>query len=236
MKKRLFVFSLMLCLVIIMTVVEVGNANPFFIFHEIDPIAGTIPPNVVILSPQNNQTSYTDRVVISFNVTRPFLGNNDTAIIDVKYILDGETTQAFSIWHGGSASNANAVPEFDTTFTSPLLTRGHHQLSVVAEGVVYTGNLSIFFITGSSTISFTMGNQTTELTPMPSQISTPDSTTHPESTVAPSITPMLTPTQIKESNFPSNAIIFISIVSVFVIVTVASALLFHFKRRKSKVT
>ncbi len=114
--------------VLVMQVVEVTNADPFFIFHEVDPVPGTIPPSITIFSPQNNQTYYSDRIIISFNVSKPQLGNNSTAIIDVKFTLDKDTTEAFSIWRGGSASNSNAVPEFDTIFSSLSLSTGNQQL------------------------------------------------------------------------------------------------------------
>jgi hypothetical protein len=111
-----------------MQAVELVLADPFFIFHPVDPLPGTIPPTITIVSPQNNQTYYTDKVVICFNVSKPQLGNCETAIIEVKYTIDSVTTEAFSIWRqtggeGVSASSSWAVPEFDTIFTSPSLSR-----------------------------------------------------------------------------------------------------------------
>lgn len=178
MKRSYAVFAVIFAVAILMGIqaVETVDADPFFIFHQVDPVPGTIPSTITIFSPQNNQTYHSDRIIVSFNVSKPQLGNNSTAIIDVKYTLDKDTTEAFSIWRGGSASNANAVPEFDTVFTSAPLSTGNHQLTVVAEGVVYLGNLSIFFIDSASAVYFTMGDQTAQLSPIPSQVSTPNPT------------------------------------------------------------
>jgi hypothetical protein len=166
-----------------MQVVEVAKANPFFAFNQIEPIPGTIPPNITIISPQNNTAYTSDKIAVIFNVSRPLLGTCNTAIIDIKYTLDNETTQAFTIWSGNSASNAWAIPEYYTTITSPSLPTGNHNLTVTAEGVVYTGNMSIFFIDGASTTFFTTGTQPLQPSPTPTQ--TP--------TIAPTLTPSPSP-------------------------------------------
>ena len=184
----IIILAFLISLVDGMQVVEVAKANPFFIFHQVDPVPGTIPPNITISSPQNNTVCSSDKITVSFNVSRPQLGTCDTAIIDIKYTLDSETIQAFTIWRGGSASNSWAIPEFNTTFTSPSLPTGNHHFTVTAEGVVYAGNMSIFFIDGSSTTSFAIGTQPLQLSPNPTQ--TP--TLAP--TLKPSPSPSLTPT------------------------------------------
>ena len=234
------ILATILTLVLVIQVVEVADADPFFIFHPVDPIPGTIPPCVTIVSPQNNQTYYSDRIGISFNVSKPQLGNFSTAIIEVKYTLDKDTTKAFSIWRGGSASNSWAVPEFDTIFTSPSLSIGNHQLTVVVEGVVYPGNMSIFFTYGASTVYFTMGEQTIHLSPIPSQISTPNPTQLPETTSTPdnpsttSLLPSSTSNQPIASNYLLNHTFLATIVGVLVIMAVASISLVYFRRRNGK--
>jgi hypothetical protein len=35
-------------------IAKVAKADPFFIFHQVDPVPGTIPPTITILSPQSN--------------------------------------------------------------------------------------------------------------------------------------------------------------------------------------
>lgn len=138
--------------------VSLAYANPFFMFHKVDPVPGTIPPPIQISSPKDNITYSPENVTLSFNVDKPQLaGCRGAAIIGVEYILDGLTTQAFSIWRGGSASNSNAIPQYSTTVTLPDLSEGKHTLTVQAEGVVYVVDLDIFFISSSSTITFEVG-------------------------------------------------------------------------------
>jgi hypothetical protein len=166
-KKKTFIasiimFAFLLSSVSGMQTLKVAKANPFFMFNIVDQDPSTIPPRITISSPQNDTLYSSDSIAFSFDVNRPLLGACDTDIIDVKYTLDNETAvQAFTIWHGNSASNSNAVPEFSTNLTSPSLPAGNHRLTVTAEGVVYVGNLSIFFIDGSSTTLFATGNSST---------------------------------------------------------------------------
>ena len=188
--------------------VEVAEANPFFMFHLVDQVPGTIPPNITISSPKNNTVYSLDNIIVTFNVDRPQLdGCRGTAIIDVKYTLDGGTTQAFSIWRGNSASNSNAIPEYNTTFTLPSLPTGNHSLTVYAEGVVYVVDLDIFFINSSSTTFFATGTQPNEPSPslsvsptppnypIPTEIPLPSPSLSPSPSPSPIPTPSLSPTQ-----------------------------------------
>jgi hypothetical protein len=166
-KKKTFIaatvmLAFLLSLVSGMQTLKVAKANPFFMFNQVDPDPSTIPPRITISSPQNDTLYSSDSIAINFEVNRPLLGTCDTDIFDVKYTLDNEAAvQAFTIWHGNSASNTNAVPEFGASYTSPSLPAGNHRLTVTAEGVVYVGNLSIFFIGSSSTTLFATGNSST---------------------------------------------------------------------------
>src|SRR3989304_6982177 len=180
------ILAFLISIVAGMQSVEVAKANPFFIYKTIDPIPGATPPTITILSPENNTVYSSDKITVSFNVSRPLLGTCNTAIIDVKYTLDNETVQAFSIWRGGSASDSKAIPDFNTTFTLPSLPTGNHNLTVTAEGVVYAGNMSIFFIDGASTTFFATGTQPLQPSPTPTQ--TP--------TLAPTVTPSPSPTPL----------------------------------------
>ena len=198
MRKKTFMATITILVFLIslvhgLLVVDVAKANPFFIFHQVDPVPGTIPPNITISSPQNNTVHYSAKISVSFNVSRPLLGTCNTAIIDIKYTLDSETTQAFSIWRGGSASNGWAIPEFNTTFTSPSLPIGNHQLTVTAEGVVYSGNMDIFFINSSSTTLFAIGTQPIQLSPTPTQTPTLAPTLAPSPSPSPTLTPTPSP-------------------------------------------
>jgi hypothetical protein len=218
----IIILAFLISLVAGMQVFEVTKADPFFIFKTIDPIPGTIPPNILIFSPQNNTVYSSDKITVSFNVSKPQLGTCETAIIDIKYTLDDETVQAFTIWRGGSASNSWAIPEFNTTFTLPTLSTGNHHLTVTAEGVVYAGNMSIFFIDSSSTTFFTVDPQPT-LQPSPT----------PNISPTPSISTTPTSSQSITSDYWLNPRFLTSIISVIVIVVVvASILLVYFKKRK----
>ncbi len=194
----IIILAFLVSLVAGMQGVEVAKANPFFIYNQIDPVPGTIPPNITISNPQNNTAYSSDKITVSFYVGRPQLGTCNAAIIDIKYVLDNETVQVFTIWRGNSASNSYAIPEYNTTFTLFSLPEGNHDLTVTAEGVVYAGNMDIFFIDGSATASFAIGNQSMQLSPTPAQIATltPKLTASPSlsPTPFPSPSPTITPT------------------------------------------
>jgi hypothetical protein len=147
--------------------VEVVNANPFFIFHQVDPVPGTIPPKIIMFNPQNSTVYSSDNITISFYVDKPKLDMHDSSIINITYTLDDKTVQAFTIWKDGSAGSDSGIPNFNTSFTSPPLSTGNHNLTVYAEGVLFAGGLAIFFMNSSSTIFFTIGTPSLEPSPAP---------------------------------------------------------------------
>jgi hypothetical protein len=140
--------------------VEVVEANPFWIFHQIEPRPDAIPPKITIFSPQNNTTYSSEKITLSFYVDKPKLDMNgssidiqSSSIINITYTLDDKTEQAFTIWKNGSASSSG-ISNFNTSLNCPALPAGNHYLTVYAEAVVFVGGLDIFFINGSSTIFF----------------------------------------------------------------------------------
>ena len=151
--------------------VEVVEANPFWIYDLIEPIPGTIPPKITMFSPQNSTVYSSDNITISFYVDKPKLDKHDSSIINITYTLDDKTVQAFTIWKNGGAGSDSGIPNFNTSFTSPPLSTGNHNLTVYAEGVLFAGGLAIFFMNSSSTIFFTIG--TPSLEPSPTQSSIP---------------------------------------------------------------
>ena len=162
MKRTALAIALILALSVSLMVgvfVKVVEADPFFIFKNIDPIPGTIPPNITISSPQNNTGYSSDKITVSFNVSKPQLGKFGTSIIDITYTLDNVTVQVFTIWKGESASSSSGIPEFNTTFTLPSLTTGNHSFTVKANGVVFASGLDIFFMNSSSTTFFTIAEE-----------------------------------------------------------------------------
>jgi hypothetical protein len=209
--EAMLIFSI-LTLTVGMQTVTVVNADPFFIFHLIDPIPGTIPPAIRIISPLNNTAYPLGNITASFNVSRPQLGSRPTAIIEITYMLDDETVQAFSIWKGGSASSAAAIQRYNTSFIIPALPAGKHSLTVYANSVVYAGGesgLDIFFINSTSTTYFTVAAQ-------------------------PSLQPSPTPNQSIGSDYLHNPTLLAEIVSAIVVVAVASTSLFYFKRHNKR--
>jgi hypothetical protein len=149
--------------------VEVVEANPFWIYHLIEPLPGTIPPKIIMFSPQNSTVYSSDNITISFYVDKPKLDTHDSSIINITYTLDDKTVQAFTIWKNGGAGSDSGIPNFNTSVTSPSLSNGNHNLTVYAEGVLFAGGLAIFFMNSSSTTYFIIANQSpiTTLIPAP---------------------------------------------------------------------
>jgi|WetSurMetagenome_2_1015567.scaffolds.fasta_scaffold89640_2 hypothetical protein len=152
--------------------VEVVEANPFWIFHQIEPRQDTIPPKITIFNPQNNTAYSSGNITISFYVDRPKLDMNgssidiqSSSIINITYTLDDKTEHAFTIWKDGSASSSSGIPNFSTSLNSPALSTGNHYLTVYSEAVVFAGGLDIFFINSSSTVLFATGIQSLQPNP-----------------------------------------------------------------------
>jgi hypothetical protein len=168
-KSFIATIAILLLLISLLAEIQVGKvaeADPFFIYKTVNPVPGTIPPIITILSPQNNTIYSPNEVIVSFNVSKPQLAAWDSSIIGVEYTSDNDTIQIFSIWKDGSASSASAIPEFNTTFALPSLPIGNHSLTVKADGVVLKADvLEIFYMNSSSTTFFTVG---TPPTPQPS--------------------------------------------------------------------
>jgi len=195
MSKKAFIATITISLIFVSTLVSLQTfqevkANPFFIYHQIDQVAGTIPPNVTISSPQNGSLQ-TPEVNISFHVDRPILNECSTDLISINYSLDDQSFEAFSIWHGGSSS-VSPIKEYRTTLVTTSLGYGNHSLRVSAEGVVNAENMSYFLIDSSSTTYFIEGNS-----PTPTIAPTLTST----------ITPVVTPTQKPTTELRSSEVL-----------------------------
>ena len=91
MKRKITLFTVLLValvLVEVTSIIEV-SANPFSppVYRQIDPIPGTIPPEIKLTSPRNN-TNYTDNVTVTLNVIKPQLSKWDSSITEISYKLD----------------------------------------------------------------------------------------------------------------------------------------------------
>ncbi len=117
-----------------------ARANPFFGIPIVDPVPGTTPSGIEIISPQNGTTYSSDVVSLNFNVSKPELVTAfKTGITRVVYLLDNQPTtlptEVYSIY----TANDNAPGRQNVTFTTNLnLPTGNHKLTIHAEGIVYT--------------------------------------------------------------------------------------------------
>jgi hypothetical protein len=169
MKKKLvlaiFISVLLILLVSEVQVDRLANANPWIIFKGVDPIPGTIPPIITILSPQNNTAYDSNTVLFSFNVTKPQPPTAlESGLSIVDYYLDDNRTMPYFC---NSYSSGAPPGRSEFTYTISLtLPKGGHYIKVEAGGVVLPGNLTIYGASSSSTIVFsTEADPTT--TPFP---------------------------------------------------------------------
>lgn len=149
------VLSLLFSLAAGLLVVKEAKANPFIIFEATDPIPGTVPHIITLSSPQNNTVYHSGTVWLSFNVSKPQPPMSlDAGINSVRYILDGNRTGLYYCTH----YNSNYPPGLPTFSHSKNLTlsKGRHTLVIEASGVVLPGNMTIFGMSSSLTISFTV--------------------------------------------------------------------------------
>jgi hypothetical protein len=171
---------------------------------------------------------------MSFNVSKPQLGNCSSEIIEVDYSVDngvgiGKNVEAFTIWKqnpggGMGASSSSGIPEFNTNFSFGYFPPGTHSLVVRAQGVVFgPKGMEIFYMNNTSTTIFTVDTQPT---PSPS----PVLTLIPTSSVNPS-----NGSQILVYNYWLDPIAQAVLVSIVVIVAVASIIAVYFKVKTKRV-
>jgi hypothetical protein len=145
--------------------VNITEANPWFIFHKTEPIGGTIPPVIDILSPKNNTAYGSNTILFSFTVTGPKPPNNlpiGFRVIDY-YLDDNYTVLEYSI--NVNSSSTPAVPQY-TYSVNLTLPKGGHYIKVDADGVVFPGDLAIYDIGSSSTVVFST-QPDASITPFP---------------------------------------------------------------------
>lgn len=167
MKRTVLSVILTLALLLMPTgllVVNEVKANPFFIFDGVDPIPGTIPPIITAFSPENNTIYNSSTLCLSFNVSKLEPPTSlDSGITFVRYTLDGNLTGLYYCTHYTS-DYPPGLPYFvhSKNLTLPI---GKHTLVIEVGGVVLPGNMTIFGMSSSSTIFFTVStNLTSEQT------------------------------------------------------------------------
>jgi hypothetical protein len=164
MKRRCVLFTVVLAvsLLIEIQVVAVVDANPFSppVYRQIDPIPATIPPEIKLTSPRNN-TNYIDNVTVTLNVIKPQLSKWDSSITEISYKLDQAYFKPlYNIRNEKTASGIPGISEYKTTFSLPYYS-GNHTITIrVIGAVVDSPTRTMFYVDSSSTVSFTMNNQT----------------------------------------------------------------------------
>jgi len=153
MKRKALALSLILGLLFSVVGVQfasLAQANPYSFFWEfIDPIPGTIPAKITILSPKNNTTYSGGDLNITIHVAEPktpyptVLGR-----MWIRYFLDGNQVDGQYFIHPASEVD-NGTILHDTN-------DGKHKLVVEAECFVETGNMTVFSIRSSSTVFFSV--------------------------------------------------------------------------------
>ena len=66
-----FILALLLSAVAGTQLVSVGRGNPYFYAGDVPPKPDTIPPKILMFSPENNTVYNTNNITIEFNVTAP---------------------------------------------------------------------------------------------------------------------------------------------------------------------
>jgi hypothetical protein len=174
---------LMICLMESLALVKMDDANPFWEFHTIKPIAGTIPAEVVITNPINNTEYFTnhapfaDNMTITLFVTKPYLALWDSSIASITCKIDGsKTAYALDDFVGNkTTAGVPGISEYNktfslTTYSLSSLSPGNHSLTITAYGNVKNpDNKDIFTTNSSSTLYFTILD-TIEPFPIPTEI------------------------------------------------------------------
>jgi hypothetical protein len=155
-KKAALTLSLMLSfsiwLILGVQLINVTKANPYSppVWKYVDPIPGTVPTKLTILSPKNNTVYSSGDLNLTAHVTRPETPNSILpGSMWVLYFLDGNYVEE---------AGYHEVPLSDLDINTVLhgLSDGSHELMVEAQCFVEPGNYTVFSITSSSRVFFTV--------------------------------------------------------------------------------
>jgi hypothetical protein len=129
--------------------VKMAEANFMWIFANVEPVPGTIPPSISIHKPQNNTSYSSNTVTLNFSVRTAELNGWSSFITNVEYSLDGSNLIPVAV-------GSDELELFDTALNLTLLSSGKHSLTVTADVVVYRSEpLEKFFVYTNSTVFFT---------------------------------------------------------------------------------
>ncbi len=161
-----FGLSLLFSLIAGVLFVKEAKANPWIIFKAADPIPGTVPPIITVSCPQNDTVYQSNVVCLSFNVSKPQPPTSlEAGISSVRYTLDGELTGLFYCTHY-SFGSLPGLPRFSYS-ENLTLANGKHTLVVNASGVVLPGNMTMFGMSSSETIDFSVSTVISQETTIP---------------------------------------------------------------------
>jgi len=150
--------GLLLSILAAMELVEIVEANPFFMFDYIEPIPDAIPPTITIYNPMNSAISSSDIVTVSLNVKKPEQSGWISSVAIVEYSLDNSVpVQIYCyMW----PNEGSGTPEFGTNFSLYLLSAGKHSLNIEAVAAVRSWKtMEIFWLRSSSMVFFTVGTE-----------------------------------------------------------------------------
>jgi hypothetical protein len=144
------------------------KANPFMLYHHIDPIPGTIPPSITIFGPQNNTVLNSNSVYFGFNASKPQPPVlMEVGIIIITYSQDNsEPTDLYSIYNRNMTFR-NGVPpglqdfNYSTNLTLP---QGNHQISIHTYNVALSNDLGMFGMDSYATVFFTINTSPLKIT------------------------------------------------------------------------
>jgi len=144
--------------------VKEAKANPFIIFEPATPIPGTIPPIITMSSPENNTAYESNNFYLSFNITKPQPPIAlESGITVVRYTLDNNRTGLYFCNHY-SSDYPPGIPKFSYS-KNLTIPEGNHTLVVYSRGVVLPGNSTLYSVSSSSTVFFTIGNNSEQKIP-----------------------------------------------------------------------
>ena len=238
--KAAIIASLLLFSSVEILFAEIAKANPYFTHQLVSPIQGSVPPIISVADPRN--CSAPKDALISFNVSCPTPPQGKCFLSHIWYILDDKKTEVYHYMNDGG-DNWTSLKHFN--YSQNLnITDGNHTLVVKAETTFLPGSWTIYFLEGSSTVSFLV-----ETTPTPSHSPspvlnqtppalspTPTSiiSSNPSPSRSPSVSPMQTPT-LQPSPTPNkreDSFAPFAIVAGLVIAVVVVGLLVFFKKIK----
>jgi uncharacterized membrane protein len=149
MKKKAIVVASVLALILLL--VGVGKANPYWWYQKVPPDEHTKPPIISVLSPANNTVFREGNVSLSFEV---YLGESKTALDTLLLTVDYEpswqdiSNGRFAPWSAPNPFvhevNLTGIPE------------GTHSIVIHATEKGVYNNATAFTIDTSATIYFTV--------------------------------------------------------------------------------